>query len=104
MRGSVFQVRIMNSKSGFKARRAAAKERIANLNERERSLVRMLIQGMTHKMIAARMDLSVRTIEQCKRNTLAKTGTKSSAQLAAVAVLSGDKYFWDLAMDDPVEP
>ena len=84
----------------FKTASKLASERIGTLNERERSLVRMFIQGMPHKTIASRLGLSVRTIEQCKKVTLEKTGTISSAQLAAVAVLSGASEFWTAALHD----
>ena len=93
----------MHLNSDFKTAGKLAIERISELYERERALVRMLIQGMPHKKIASRLCLSVRTIEQCKKHTLEKTGTRSSAQLAAVAILSGESEFLTAALDDSVE-
>ncbi|MEA2158688.1 MAG: hypothetical protein QOD66_1068 [Solirubrobacteraceae bacterium] len=55
------------------------------LSEREAEIAALVAQGLTNKAIAAKLLLSVRTVESHVRHTLAKTGLYNRTQLATWA-------------------
>ena len=59
----------------------AARERHAQLSEREREVLRFIIEGLTNKEIARALALSPRTVETHRANLFAKLGCDSLAQL-----------------------
>jgi RNA polymerase sigma factor (sigma-70 family) len=59
----------------------AARERHAQLSEREREVLRLIVEGLTNKEIARTLALSPRTIESHRANLFAKLGCESLAQL-----------------------
>lgn len=65
--------------------RRAAADRTAALSPREREVFALLVQGYPNKEIAARLDLSPRTIEDHRAAIAAKTGARGLAQLIALA-------------------
>jgi two-component system response regulator FixJ len=69
----------------------AARERHAQLSEREREVLRFIVEGLTNKEIARTLALSPRTVETHRANLFAKLGCESLAQLIRrYASLSGD--------------
>lgn len=58
-----------------------ARERYAQLSEREREVVGLITAGLTNKEIGRALDLSPRTVETHRANLFAKLQTESLAQL-----------------------
>jgi len=59
----------------------AARERYAQLSEREREVLGLVIEGLTNKEIGRALTLSPRTVETHRANLFAKLGAESLAQL-----------------------
>lgn len=64
-----------------KRRRDAIAERLARLTESEREVLDRVLQGHLNKMIARGLDVSVRTVEQRRRNIMHKMEAESLADL-----------------------
>lgn len=58
-------------------------------SERERDVLRMIAWGHSNKEIAARMDLSVKTVEVHKANAMRKLGMTSRIDIVRYAILQG---------------
>jgi FixJ family two-component response regulator len=59
----------------------AARERHAQLSEREREVLGLIVAGLTNKEIGRALDLSPRTVETHRANLFAKLQAESLAQL-----------------------
>jgi two-component system, LuxR family, response regulator FixJ len=59
----------------------AARERYAQLSEREREVLGLIVAGLTNKEIGRALDLSPRTVETHRANLFAKLQAESLAQL-----------------------
>lgn len=59
----------------------AARERYAQLSEREREVLGLIVAGLTNKEIGRALDLSPRTVETHRANLFAKLQADSLAQL-----------------------
>jgi len=59
----------------------AARERYAQLSEREREVLGLIVEGLTNKEIARALTLSPRTVETHRGNLFAKLQAESLAQL-----------------------
>jgi len=59
----------------------AARERYAQLSEREREVVGLIVEGLTNKEIGRALALSPRTVETNRANLFAKLQAESLAQL-----------------------
>ena len=57
----------------------------AGLSARELEVARLVADGLTNKAIAARLHLSVRTVESHVRHVLARVGLDNRTQLATWA-------------------
>jgi len=68
------------------ARRAAINERLETLTPREREILERLVKGQAHKVIAAELHISERTVESHRRNIKEKMKIRSLAELAQVAL------------------
>jgi DNA-binding CsgD family transcriptional regulator len=80
----------------------------AALNSRELGVLRLLVQGLANKEIAARMEVSEGTIKNTLQQLFAKTNVRTRAQLVRIAF---DQYRDDLipapavpAAGEPVVP
>lgn len=56
------------------------------LNSREMEVLRLLVQGLSNKEIAARMDVSESTVKNTLQQLFAKTNVRTRAQLVRVAL------------------
>lgn len=67
-------------------RRAQAAARLATLTDRERAVLRCVIAGKPNKLIAAELDISVKTVEFHRAKVMEKMAVTSVAELVQVAV------------------
>ena len=65
--------------------RRAVSARTASLTPRERQVFDLLVQGHPNKVVADRLGLSPKTVEDHRASVLAKTGTTGLAQLIALS-------------------
>ncbi len=61
-------------------------ESIPSLTKREREIVTLVVEGLTNKEIAARLFISIRTVDSHKTNILQKLKLKSSVELVKYAI------------------
>jgi PAS domain S-box-containing protein len=59
---------------------------ITSLNSRETDVLRLLVQGLANKEIAARMEISESTVKNTIQQLFAKTGVRTRSQLVRVAL------------------
>jgi DNA-binding NarL/FixJ family response regulator len=60
-----------------------------DVTERESEVLRMIAWGYSNKEIAAKLDLSVKTVEAHKTNTMKKLGMRSRIDIVRYAILRG---------------
>ena len=60
--------------------------RLAALTARERAVMQCIIEGKPNKLIAAELDLSVKTVEYHRAKLMEKTGASSIAELVLFAM------------------
>ena len=58
------------------------RERQAELTDRERNVMRLVVEGLPNKLIADRLDISVRTVEVHRARVFDKMEVKSAVELA----------------------
>ena len=75
--------------SGYRRRHAEEESAGSNLSARETEVVRLIAWGYTNKEIAARLDLSVKTVETHKANAMHKLGARSRIDIVRYALLQG---------------
>ena len=68
------------------AEQRAAAARLAGLTERERAVMQRIIEGKANKVIAAELDISVKTVEYHRAKLMEKTGASSVAELVVFAM------------------
>jgi two-component system response regulator DctR len=56
--------------------------RLAELTERERDVLRLVVEGLPNKLIASQLDISVRTVEVHRSRVFEKMDVKSAVELA----------------------
>jgi DNA-binding NarL/FixJ family response regulator len=59
------------------------------LSERETEVLRLIAWGHSNKEIAARMEISVKTVEAHKANALKRLGMRSRIDIVRFALLQG---------------
>ena len=75
---------------GYVSRKARFNEEPAKeLSEREREVLRLIAWGYSNKEVAARLDISVKTVEAHKANTMKKLGLTSRIDIIRYALLQG---------------
>ncbi|WP_198972777.1 response regulator transcription factor [Xylophilus sp. ASV27] len=75
----------LRSSAAVLARRRAAKEvqaRVTDLTERERDVMRLVVEGLPNKLIADQLDISVRTVEVHRARVFDKMDVRSAVELA----------------------
>jgi two-component system response regulator FixJ len=65
---------------------AALRRRIAELTDRQRQVMELLVEGLSNKEIAQRLEISPRTVETYRAFVMARTGASSLADLVKMAV------------------
>ena len=63
-------------------KRAMLKQRLGELTERERDVMRLVVEGLPNKLIADQLDISVRTVEVHRARVFDKMDVKSAVELA----------------------
>ena len=64
------------------AERQVVGRRLAELTERERAVMDLVVEGLPNKLIADRLDISVRTVEVHRARVFDKMSVKSAVELA----------------------
>jgi two-component system response regulator TtrR len=64
----------------------AVAARLAALTERERAVMQRIIEGKPNKLIAADLEISVKTVEYHRAKLMEKTGASSIAELVVFAM------------------
>jgi len=67
---------------------AAHLERLAQLTERERQIYDFMVQGDPNKVIAAKLDISPRTVEIHRAHVMDKLQARNLSQLVKMAILT----------------
>lgn len=70
-------------------RNSNATSRLAELTERERTVMQLAVEGLSNKQIAARLGISYRTVEIHRAHVMQKTGAASLIALARIAREAG---------------
>ncbi|HNW65271.1 MAG TPA: LuxR C-terminal-related transcriptional regulator, partial [Piscinibacter sp.] len=75
---------LQRSEAAIRARlgRESVKRRLAELTERERDVMRLVIEGRPNKLIADALDISVRTVEVHRSRVFEKMDVRSAVELA----------------------
>jgi DNA-binding NarL/FixJ family response regulator len=73
----------------FAGRNPVNAHKQGDLSDRESEVLRLIAWGHSNKEIAARLDLSVKTVEVHKANALKKLGMTSRIDIVRYAVLQG---------------
>ena len=63
-------------------RQAAVARRLDDLTERERAVMRLVVEGLPNKLIADQLDISVRTVEVHRARVFDKMEVKSAVELS----------------------
>ena len=70
--------------------RHGVQQRLDGLTERERDVMHLVIEGLPNKLVADRLNISVRTVEVHRSRVFDKMGVKSAVELAnALREVSG---------------
>jgi two-component system response regulator DctR len=65
-------------------RTTEVRRRLAELTERERAVMRLVVEGLPNKLVADRLDISVRTVEVHRARVFDKMDVKSAVELATL--------------------
>ncbi|MGI9515436.1 MAG: response regulator transcription factor [Pirellulaceae bacterium] len=61
---------------------------IGQLNQRQRDVLEMMLEGLPNKLVAERLHISIRTVESCRHAVFEQTGTGSLAELVRRVTLA----------------
>lgn len=78
------------SRQGEWKEQAAVRERIQRLSQRERQVLRRLVDGQLNKTIAWELGISPRTVEVYRAKLMSKMGAPAFADLVRMALLAGE--------------
>ena len=79
---------LLEERSERVSRRREAQERIALLTARERDVLQGLMAGHPNKLLARRLDISLRTVEMHRANMMDRLRVASLAEALTLAVLA----------------
>lgn len=65
----------------------AQQEELAQLSERELTVAKMLVEGLTNKEIALQLDINQKTVSTYKTRIMTKLGIKSAMELVRFVTL-----------------
>ena len=83
------RMRIARGESDVDAAQVTSTARLDHLSDRERQVLQLVVLGHTQKEIAARLHLSVKTVETHRTNVARKLGCRTRAELVAYAISAG---------------
>jgi len=88
--GSLERALVLLKDRGEKAeRKRVAQERIATLTAREHEVLQGLMAGLPNKVLARRLDISLRTVEMHRANMMDRLQVGSLAEALTLAVQAG---------------
>src|SRR3569832_2050955 len=67
---------------GARKAQGLVQARLAELTDRERDVMRLVVEGLPNKLIADQLDISVRTVEVHRARVFDKMEVKSAVELA----------------------
>ena len=73
---------LSRSRLAERGQRQQLQQRLGELTERERDVMRLVIEGLPNKLIADQLDISVRTVEVHRARVFDKMEVKSAVELA----------------------
>ncbi len=68
----------------------AVRARLARLSQRERQVLKGLVEGQLNKTIAWELGISARTVEVYRAKLMAKMEATAFAELVRMALIAGD--------------
>jgi len=71
------------------AKHSDVRRRLAHLTKKERHVLDLMIQGKANKVIASRLNVSLRTVEARRHQIFKKTKTDSVAELVRLILMPG---------------
>ena len=80
---------LLEESSAAAGRRAEASARIAQLTTREREVLQCLLAGLSNKLIADRLGISLRTVEMHRGNMMERLGVDNLAEALTLAMEGG---------------
>jgi two-component system response regulator FixJ len=80
---------LLKDRSEKADRRRIAEERIGQLSSREHEVLRGLMAGLPNKVLARRLDISLRTVEMHRANMMDRLSVGSLAEALTLAVQAG---------------
>ncbi len=70
--------------------RRAILDRLALLTGREREVMALVVEGLPNKIVAARLGISIRTVEIHRARVMEKSGANSLSDLVRFAMVAGE--------------
>lgn len=70
--------------------RRAARERLSRLSNGERDVLDLMLEGRVNKVVAARLNIAVRTVENRRKKIFTKLGTRSLAEIVGLVQMAGE--------------
>ena len=67
----------------------SVRQRFAALTERERELLKLVINGRSNKQIAQDMGISIKTVANHRAHLMEKTGALNAADLTRISMIAG---------------
>jgi FixJ family two-component response regulator len=80
---------LLDQRSAAAGRRADAVERVGHLTSREREVLQGLLAGLSNKLIADRLGISLRTVEMHRGNMMDRLGVDNLAEALTLAMEGG---------------
>jgi two-component system response regulator FixJ len=80
---------LLEERSEATARREDARARVEHLTAREREVLQSLLAGLSNKLIADRLGISLRTVEMHRGNMMDRIGVDNLAEALTLAMEAG---------------
>jgi len=81
--------RVLQQEAGTSSRRKEARSRIEALTAREREVLDALMEGLSNREVAERLDISLRTAEMHRGNMMHRLGVKGLAEVLHIVTEAG---------------